>query len=200
MRRMKLAVGIVLGALAMGGAAFGFVRAGSDSAAKPESGVATGETLQAFTPHHVTGANKNSDTCPVCMYPNNPAVQVWINRDDEKNIGAIVSTLEKATKQNAAKKFKSFVIFMNPDAETAKTIEPKLAKIGTEQKVKNVALAYLPNAKDEAVGEYKINTSSDVKNTIFVYKARKVAAKFVNFTADEKSLESLNAAIKDVTK
>ena len=195
MRHFKVGAGAIAGTLAILGGA-----ASLAFAPKLNSGVEAGETLSAFQPHHVTGANKNSDTCPVCMYPQNPAVQVWVNGDDEKNVRALVRNLEQETTANKAKKFKAFVVFINPQRQSASVMNAKLAKIGAEEKLKNVALAYLPGPTDPAVTDYKINTAETVKNTVFVYRARKVATKFVNFTADAADLKTLDAAISQVTK
>ena len=182
---MKMGTGAFIGTLAIlgGAASLAFTP-------KLDSGVAKGETLSAFQPHHVTGADRNSDTCPVCSYPNNPAVQVWVNGDDAKNVRALVHNLEAETTANKARKFKAFVVFINPQRESASAMTAQLAKLGADEKVKNVALAYLPGPDATAVADYKINTSAvEVKNTVFVYRARKVAAKFVNFTADASSLK-----------
>jgi hypothetical protein len=164
------------------------------------SGVEKGGMLSAFEPTHVTGADKHTQTCPVCKYPMNPAVQVWVNTDSDKNVATIIETLEKATKANAAKKLKAFVVYVNTDKRPAKEVEAKLEKLGSALKVQNVALAYLPGPQAEAVTDYQINTDAKVKNTVFVYKNRKVDTKFVNFTADKPSLDALNAAIKRVAQ
>ena len=195
MRHLRMGTGAFIGTLAILGGA-----ASLAFAPKLDSGVAKGETLSAFQPHHVTGADRNSDTCPVCSYPNNPAVQVWVNGDDAKNVRALVHNLETETTANRAKKFKAFVVFINPQRESASAMTAQLAKIGADEKIKNVALAYLPGPDAPAIADYKINTSSEVKNTVFVYRARKVAAKFVNFTADAPHLKALDAAIAEVSK
>lgn len=49
--------------------------------------------------------------------------------------------------------------------------------------------------KSEFVGQYKINTASDVKNTVIVYHDMKVNANFVNLNGDEKGIKSLKGAM-----
>ena len=193
MRLSKMGSVALISAICVAAASLAF-------APKLNSGVDKGATLSAFEPHHVTGANKNTDTCPVCMYPQNPAVQVWVNGDDEKNARGIIRELEKEATANKAKKFKAFVVFINPQRESATELTAKLAKIGAEEKIKNVALAFLPGPDAAAVADYKINTSSEVKNTVFVYKARKVQTKFVNLAADTDGLKALDSAISGVVK
>lgn len=47
---------------------------------------------------------------------------------------------------------------------------------------------------------YKVNLDPEVKNTIIVYRNKKVTAKFVNLKADEKGLSELKAALEAVAK
>ena len=60
-------------------------------------------------------------------------------------------------------------------------------------------MAYIDKS-NEAIGNYKINTGSEVKNTVFVYKNWKVEKKFINLKGDEKGLAELNSAISSITK
>ncbi len=129
-----------------------------------------------------------------------PAVQVWINTDDDKNVGAIATALEKRVSANQDKQMKGFIVFINPDRQSKERITPKLEKLAADNKLKNVALVYLSGPNDEAVSDYKINTDPSVKNTVFVYKDRTVDSKFVNFAPDKKSLDSLDDAIQKVLK
>lgn len=166
--------------------------------AKPaalSSGIEKGGALPAFNPTHVTGPDRDSNTCPVCRYPTNPAVQAWINTDDEKNVVALASALEKTARANAQQKLKVFVVFMNPNREPAEGIAGRLARIGAAAKLERVSLVYLPGPDAEAVKEYAVNTDARVRNTVFVYRNRTVSAKFVNLTADGRGVSALDAAV-----
>ncbi|MBM3493019.1 MAG: hypothetical protein FJX72_01660 [Armatimonadetes bacterium] len=165
-----------------------------------KSGVEKGAVLPAYHPMHVTGPDKNSQTCPVCKYPRNPAVQAWINTDDEKNVSALVGALEKASAKHAGSKLKAFVVFMNPTRESADALKARLAKIGEKHNIQYVALTFLPGPDDGAVKGYGVNADAKVRNTIFVYRNRTVDAKMVNFTADEKGVAALHDAIGRVTQ
>ena len=52
--------------------------------------------------------------------------------------------------------------------------------------------------KDSSVKNYKVNTSAEIKNTVFVYKNWKVVDKFVNLKLDDKGSKDLNAAISGI--
>lgn len=163
-----------------------------------KSGIEKGGSLPAYHPKHLSGVDKNSDTCPVCKYPANPAVQVWINTDDMRNVEALLVDLEKTAKANADKKLKVFAVFFNPNGKSEDAFRKQLQDMVAKNKIQHVAVTYLDGPKNSAVEKYQINTAADVKNTVFVYKARKVSEKFVNLTADSKGLQTLNGAIKAV--
>lgn len=165
-----------------------------------KSGVEKGAGLPAYNPTHVTGPDKGTATCPVCKYPRNPSVQAWINTDSEKNVEALIGALEKASRKYADKNFKAFVVFINPNAESAETLKSRLAKIGEKHNIEHVALTFLPGPDHSAVKGYGINTDPKVRNTIFVYRNRIVDAKMVNFDANEKGIAALHDAIKQVAQ
>ncbi len=165
-----------------------------------KSGVEKGASLPAYNPTHVTGPDKGTATCPVCKYPRNPAVQAWINTDNEKNVEALIGALEKASAKYADQNFKAFVVFMNSTREGADAIKARLAKIGEKHNLQHVALTFLPGPDHQAVKGYGVNTDPKVRNTIFVYRNRTVDAKMVNFEANEKGIAALHDAIKQVVK
>jgi len=164
----------------------------------PRSGVEKGSILPAYNPTHVTGPDKGTATCPVCKYPRNPAVQVWVHTDDEKNVTAIAKELENIARSHSEAKFKPFVVFVNAKREDGEALGARLQELGTRLGLEHVALAYLPGPDHPAVKGYGINTDPSVKNTVFVYKNRTVEAKFVNLKGDQKGLTALRQAVNKV--
>jgi len=161
----------------------------------PNSGLKPGESVSPFHPTHVAGPLAGSTDCFPCTFQNRPQVQVWVNGDDSANISKIVSTLNMAVEKNKAKEFKAMVVILAPAGK----------KAGVVAKVKSM----MPNAKfptaiailemnDEAVSNYKVNTSAEIKNTVFVYKNWKVADTMVNLKADAAGIKSLNGAIAKI--
>jgi protocatechuate 3,4-dioxygenase beta subunit len=163
-----------------------------------KSGPQVGEQLFAFEPTHVTGADKGTNTCPVCKYGATPAVQVWINDDSPENVAKIASELEKVMEHHGAKTFKAFVIDVNPKGLPSKAVAQQLQNLAEKNHLKNVAFTYLSSPKDEAVAEYKINTSPEIRNTVLVYVNRKVAKNFVNLKADDAGLQALDEAVGEI--
>ncbi len=182
------------------------VNHGTPKVGGPESGLNKGDMLPAYEPSHVSGADKGTNTCPVCKYGNTPAVQVWINNDNWENATKIAKTLdERMSKANGSATkpaLKAFVVFVQPsDSETSdsKAFAKKLSDVAESNHFENVALAYVPSG-DAAVKGYRINLDTQVQNTVFVYKNRKVMAKFVNLKADDKGLANLNAAVSSILR
>lgn len=156
------------------------------------SGLEVGEMVTPFHPTHLSGPDKGTDTCPPCKYGTRPAVQAWINGDSDENVSSIMKTLNGSVAKSKAD-LKGFVIYLATDEAGAKKAAT-LAKSAEKNKMDGIAVAKLDSG-NEAVKNYKVNTDASVKNTIFVYKNRKVVAKFVNLKADEKGLGELKAAI-----
>ena len=154
-----------------------------------DSGLKLGESVTPFHPQHVSGPDAGTDTCPPCKYGNRPAVQVWSNMDDEANTMAIAKNLSDQVASSKTE-LKAFMINLSSCDACIDGTKTMAGKAG----LKNIAMAYLPKT-DEAVSAYKVNTESTVKNTVFVYKNKKVVAKFVNLKADKAGLKSLNDAI-----
>ena len=158
------------------------------------SGLDKGERVSPFHPKHVAGALKGTDTCFPCTYQNRPQVQAWVTNGDQKSIMAFAKTLDSAMDKYSNKEFKGMVVIL-ATKEQGKMIEQHVPAMSKD--LKHVSISYL-TADNEAVKNYKINTGA--KNTVFVYKNWEVKDKFVDLTADEKGLNSLNAAIGSIVK
>lgn len=160
-----------------------------------ESGLDVGDTVSMMAPTHLSGPDKGTKNCPSCTYGDRPAVQVWLSpTETPENIEAIAKTVSKAVKKNKKAEFKGFLINLTFCDDCV----DKAEKTAKHFKYDNISFATLASS-DKAVKSYKINTSKEVTNTIFVYKNKKVVAKFVNLKADKYGLAKLEAAIAKVT-
>ena len=160
-----------------------------------DSGPAKGEAVSAFQPTHVTGADKGTNTCPVCKYGVLPAVQVWVNGVPSEQDAKVAQKLEQAmAKFNTGDKLrlKSFMIFKGDQS-----IEGKLQQFAKLSRIEQVALAYLPGSS-EAFSEYHINP--EAKTTVLVYKGRRITDKFVDLPDSADSLKQLESAIDRIEK
>ncbi|MFI5385455.1 MAG: hypothetical protein ACHQ50_04965 [Fimbriimonadales bacterium] len=125
-----------------------------------------------------------------------PQVQVWINNDDPTNVDKLTKSLDEAILVNKNARFMAFVIFVT---DGGKLIEPLLTSIEARTGAHNIALAYL-GTKNYGVSDYKVNLAPEVKNTIMVYRDKRIVAKEVNLLADDKGLATLKADIAKITK
>ncbi len=168
-----------------------------------KSGLAVGEAVTPFKPTHVAGPDKGSTTCPPCKYGNRPAVQVWFNNEDPKVVDDVIVALNRATTAHKAKELKTFAIFLS-GKDISKLDDDDAVKLGYPLKCcpncncGKVGVAFL-SSKDPAVAKYKVSLDKSVKNTVVVYKDKKVVANFVNLKTKE-DLSKLNAAIAKAAK
>lgn len=158
------------------------------------SGLDKGENVTPFHPKHIAGPLANSTNCFPCTFQNRPQVQVWVNGDDHKNVAAIAKTVNAAMEKN--KEFKGLVVFVT-SKENASQMETHLKEAAKMPELSKIGMAII-DKNDKAVQAYKINLSSDIKNTVFVYKNWTVEQKFVNLKGDEKGLSALGKAISSV--
>lgn len=179
----------------LGGAAV-LVCASAAFAAPLNSGLKPGESVTPFHPKHLAGPLAGTTNCFPCTFQNRPQVQVWVNGDDEKNVAALAGNLSKAMQTYKGSEFKALVVVLTDKANQSKA-EAMVAKAAKMPGLAGVGMAVLDKSS-EAVEAYKINTSADVKNTVFAYKNWKVADKFVNLKADSAGLAKLNGAVATI--
>lgn len=127
-------------------------------------------------------------------------MQVWVNGDTPKNIGELAAWLDKAVKTHSDKGLKAFIMFIPAKGQEGEAVAKQVADLSAERKIENVGMTYVNGPDDPAVKLYRINTDEKVRNTLFVYKDKKLTAKFINLTANEEGLRNLNEAVTQVLK
>jgi protocatechuate 3,4-dioxygenase beta subunit len=106
-----------------------------------------------------------------------------------------VKRLEMEMRERGEKKFRVFLVYMNPkhevvDATEAKIVQQKIKEWCYRQNLQKVAMVLIPSPVDsETSGLYEINP--EAMNTVFLYKKREIAAKWVNMEYNEKSLAAI---------
>lgn len=162
---------------------------------KMSSGLDVGTPCPAFDPLHLSGEDKGKKVCPMCKYGYGQGVMVWFNHFNLYHMKEFVLSLESEMATRGEKNLRVFLIYMNPfykqttDKES-QIVGRKLKAWCEEQRLEKVAFTWIPSPVDpETAGVYKINP--EAKNTIFVYKNRRVAAKWVNVEYDEKTLTDI---------
>ena len=123
-------------------------------------------------------------------------VQVWTSPSEKpETVSAFAKALSANVDTHKDVEFKGFLIMLTmcPDCEA------KAAKFAEGAKIENIGIATLATT-NRAIKAYRVNTADEVKNTIIVYRNKRVTAKFVNLTDSKEDLDKLEAAIREVTK
>lgn len=160
------------------------------------SGLAIGSNCPAFDPLHLSGADAGTKACPMCKYGQGQGIMLWFNHTNVDQLKEFAVSLEKEMLTKGESKLRVFLIYMNPmykdnpNVTAEDILNGKLKKWAEEQGLKKVALTWIPSPVDEeTAGLYEINPQA--KNTVFLYKKREVAAKWVNIEYDEKTLKEI---------
>ncbi|MGE0000845.1 MAG: hypothetical protein AB7F50_05000 [Fimbriimonadaceae bacterium] len=164
----------------------------------PASGLQPREYVVAFEPHHVAGPFAGTKTCPVCQFPLNPGVMVWVGDETESRIEALAIALERKLRtenrdRQGTERLVAFMVFLESPTNT----EARLRRIADSVNVRDLALTLLP-PDSSAVATFEINRSPWVKTTTLVYREAEVSFNFVNLSPSRSS--ALEAAIDAVLK
>ncbi len=162
-----------------------------------QSGPNVGDECPAFDPRHVAGPDKGTRTCPMCKYGSQQGILIWVNTDDLVNVAAMAKRLEEEITLKGTRRIRAFIVYMNPNNEAKSEVERRLRFFALDAGLSQVAVTYVPSPGDTRTsGLYRINPSSDVRNTVIVYKSRKVFDKYVNFAATAEDLDRLIASVE----
>jgi protocatechuate 3,4-dioxygenase, beta subunit len=168
---------------------------------KVTSGLEVGSNCPAFDPLHLSGADAGKKACPMCKYGYGQGVMVWFNHANLDHMSEFVQAFEKEMQAKGEKQLRVFFIYVNPfykenpGATPQEILKGKLAKWAEEQNLKKLALAWIPSPVDKTTAKvYDINPKA--KNTVFVYKSRRVASKWVNIEYNDKSVSEILQALK----
>lgn len=159
------------------------------------SGLAIGEDCPAFDPLHLSGADKGKKACPMCKYGFGQGIMVWFNHNNLDGLKQFSKSLESQMQQRGEKNMRVFLIYMNPsyqsnDERGQKDLQAKIRKWCDEQNLQKLSVSWVPSPVDEETcGVFRINPGAT--NTVFIYKKRKVFAKWVNIDYDAQTLHTI---------
>lgn len=160
-----------------------------------QSGLAIGANCPAFDPVHLSGADKGRTACPMCKYGYGQGIMVWFNHNNLDQLKQFSKILESEMQQRGEKNLRVFLVYMNPsyksnDETGQKILQEKIKKWCEEQNLQKLALLWVPSpVDDETCGVFNINP--EAKNTVFIYKKRKVFARWVNIDYDVETVHNI---------
>lgn len=156
------------------------------------SGLKIGSNCPAFDPLHISGVDAGKKACPMCKYGYGEGIMIWINNPSVSAISSFTIMLENEIQKRGIRNFRVFLVYMKPPSEEEGVAIKKLISWTSQMNIRNVAVTLVPSATDEKTSiAYKINPSPEIMNTVFVYKKRKVADKFINIDYNEASFEKI---------
>jgi len=164
-----------------------------------QSGLAIGENCPAFDPVHLSGADVNKKACPMCKYGYGQGVMVWFNHTSLERLKHFATLMEDEMQSRGERSLRVFLVYMNPmhdrnDAEGQRILREKIKKWCEEQQLQKVAMLWVPSPTDEETsGAFRLNP--DAENTVFLYKKRKVAAKWINIDYTQNDVKAILAEL-----
>ncbi|HXL58468.1 MAG TPA: hypothetical protein VN958_19535 [Chitinophagaceae bacterium] len=153
---------------------------------KYKSGLSVGEYCPAFDPQFVSGPDKGKRKCPMCSYGYGQGVLMFWNNRDLTQMWTLLKNLDNKIVENGFDKLRVFAIYTNTEKANLNVVEQRLTDGAMRHQIQRCGVAFIPTlAESEGVKEYKLNNNPEIKNTIFIYRKRKVVDKFVNYDNDD---------------
>jgi polyisoprenoid-binding protein YceI len=153
------------------------------TAEQPLSGLAVGQSIEPWTPVHVSGPDKGTKTCPLCTYLQRPAIVVFAK--DGPNTEKLLAKIEQMLGQHSDDDLKGFVAVLDASPQ-------RCAELAASQRLLLTAVCY-PDSKTGPKDLAAYNISPGVDNTVLVYKNYKVVKNFVNLDVGQS--DQLAAAV-----
>ena len=151
-----------------------------------KSGCPVGEGVNPFEVLDVTGPNKGKTLCYVCQNGARPVTLIF-TREVNKELAGLVKAVDAVHKDQ--KKAGAFVVLLEKDEKAGRE---KLAKLAAET---GASIPLTVNKLGEKSPD-GYGLSPDVKNTILIYKERKVVSNFALNAISEKDIKAIADAAK----
>jgi protocatechuate 3,4-dioxygenase beta subunit len=152
------------------------------------SGLSVGESCPAFEPIHFSGPDKGKSRCPMCSYGSDQGIIIWWNDPSLETLKGLLKNLAPLIAKHGIKKLRVFAVCMNSERKSLNDMTREMTMLSGQQGLQNCALLYIPLPEDlSTYTEYQLDLNA--KNTVMIYRKRKVIDKFVNFNStDPKAL------------
>ena len=165
-----------------------------------QSGPEIGQESPAFDPQHVWGPDRGTHACPMCKYGYIQGVLYWVSSDDHwDEVKKWARFLDEESQKRGTGRFKAYLIYTNPNLKPLKDVEKQLTLLAQELSLRQIAVTYVPSPTDSATAVLnKINPGA--RNTVIVYKKRRVFDKLINCEPNESNLKRLLASVDSAEK
>jgi uncharacterized protein YpuA (DUF1002 family) len=128
----------------------------------------------------------------MCKYGYGKGIMVWFNHTNLDTMNQFAQRLENEMLKPGEKKLRVFLIYTSPtfelnDKTGQKILHDKVKEWCIRQNLKKVAMVRVLDK--ESCRDYNINPKAG--NTVFLYKKRLVAAKWVNIDYSNQALDEI---------
>lgn len=146
------------------------------------SGLQIGEDFPSITPYHAWGADKDTNTCPVCRYGRYLGIMYFVNEIKSIEVKSWLLFFEELSKKHGDF-LKVYLILSHEDSYNFANDKELLTKFGKQLSLEHIALTFVPSFQDKKSNVYLTKINPENKNTIIIYKNRNIIGKFTNLDA-----------------
>ncbi|WP_299210334.1 intradiol ring-cleavage dioxygenase [uncultured Dokdonia sp.] len=163
------------------------------------SGKKIGEAISSFTPFHAYGADKGTKTCPVCKYGWYHGILYFVgNKPNWQEIKDWLTFLDSESQQRE-NYLKVYFIYGNESNYRKENRIQELEKLGTNLRLKQVALTFVPSFEDKASEVYLNSINPQVENTFLIYKRSTVIDKHINLKPNQENFKMITDRLDETT-
>lgn len=161
------------------------------------SGKNIGENIISFTPFHAYGADKGTKTCPICKYGWYHGILYFVgNKPNWKEVKDWLIFLDSESKKRE-KYLKVYFIYGNEFNYNKNNRIQELEKLGTELKLKNVALTFVPSFDDKNSEVHLNKINPNAINTFLIYKRSTIIDKYVNLKPNKQNFNKITKTLDE---
>jgi len=155
------------------------------------SGINIGEDILSFTPHHAYGADKGTQTCPICKYGWYHGILYFVgNNPNWEAIKKWLVFLDNQSKERA-QYLKAYFVYGKASEYHYANRMHALEKLGDELALTKVALTFVPSLEDKKSDIYLNGINPNVESTILIYRRSNVIDKYIDLEPNQDNFDKI---------
>lgn len=161
------------------------------------SGKAIGEDVISFTPYHAFGADKGSETCPICKYGWYHGILYFVGNNPRwEEIESWLTFLDQESEERE-KYLKVYFVYGNETNYDKTHRIQLLERLGNKLDLKKVALTFVPSFSDKRSEVYLNEINQEVENTFLIYKRSNIIEKLVNLKPGQANFRKISERLDE---
>lgn len=160
-----------------------------------QSGLNIGEDQPSFIPFHAFGADKGTQTCPVCKYGRYHGIIYFSgNNTDWAEIKSWLQFLEQESEKRK-QYLKVYFVYGSDKNYNKQERQTLLEKLGNELNLKNTALTFIPSFSDRATEVHLNKINPNVENTFIIYRHRSIVDKYIDLKPTSENFKTISNSL-----